>query len=309
MILPYLSGAFLGWSLGANDSANTFGPAVSSRMVPYRMATILIAVFVIAGAYVQGSRGIETLSSLTVQTRQTAWICSLSAALAVTMMTILKLPVSASQAAVGAIMGIGIIQRQIEWSSFIKVVVCWLSNPVVSVLICVVVYHSLRILVRIWKPTLFEYDPVMRSALVLCGCYSAYTLGANSAANVGAVFVGKDMLTMQQAVLFGGVSIALGALTYSRRVMMTVGKGIVKLDVFSSLCTVLSLAITVHVFALIGVPVSTSQAIVGAVLGISVVKGLQIINFRRLVAVFSGWVSTPIVACLIALALCAAFKV
>lgn len=308
MIWSYLSGAFLGWSLGANDSANTFGTAVSSRMVPYRLATVLIAVFVVVGACAQGGRGMETLGSLTEQTRHTAWICSLSAALAVTVMTVLRLPVSASQAAVGAIIGVGIMRRQVDWGALAKVVACWLSNPVLSILVCVGVYHALRVLVRLWSPTLFAYDPVMRAALILCGCYGAYTLGANSAANVGAVLVGKDMLTMPQAALFAGGTIAFGALTYSRRVMLTVGKGIVNLDVFSSLCTVLSLAISVHVFALIGVPVSTSQAIVGAVLGIGVVKGLQTVNRRRLAGVFAGWMSTPFVACLIALALSALFK-
>ena len=45
-----LSGIFMGWSLGSNDSANIFGTAVFSKKIRYRTAVILCAVFVIAGA-------------------------------------------------------------------------------------------------------------------------------------------------------------------------------------------------------------------------------------------------------------------
>ena len=303
-MLPYLSGAFLGWSLGANDSANTFGTAVSSRMVSYRLAVVLIAIFVIIGAWLQGAEGIETIRSLTTQTLSTASICSLAAALTVTLMTLLRLPVSTSQAVVGAIVGLGITQKQLNVSGLVKVVVCWLGTPIGAIIISVIVYHTLAFVIRRWRPSIFEYDPAMRAALIICGCYSAYSLGANNVANVSAVFVGENMLTIRQASLFGGISIALGALTFSKGVMLTVGKGVVKLDVFSSLCSVLALAITIHVYAVIGVPVSTSQGIIGAVLGIGFVKGLQTVKRKALIRIVAGWLATPVVACLLALVLC-----
>ena len=56
-MLTYLGGMFLGWGLGANDSANVFGTAVSSKMVKYRTAVIIIAIFVILGAWFQGAKG------------------------------------------------------------------------------------------------------------------------------------------------------------------------------------------------------------------------------------------------------------
>lgn len=96
-----ISGIFMGWSLGSNDSANVFGTAVFSKKVRYRTAVILTAVFVMAGAVLQGYRGMHTLRGLTEQTIDTAFIASLSAAVTVMLMTILKLPVSTSQAVVG----------------------------------------------------------------------------------------------------------------------------------------------------------------------------------------------------------------
>lgn len=93
-----LSGLFLGWALGANDSANVFGTAVSSRMIRYRNAVILTALFALAGAVLQGYAGLKTISGLTVQTAQSAFTISMAAAFTVTLMTIFKLPISTSQA-------------------------------------------------------------------------------------------------------------------------------------------------------------------------------------------------------------------
>ena len=104
-----ISAVYLGWSLGANDAANIFGTAVSSRMVKFATAAILSSIFVILGSMLEGGAGIETIGKLSVMDLATAGISSLAAAIAVTIMTILKLPVSTSQAVVGSIIGVGVM--------------------------------------------------------------------------------------------------------------------------------------------------------------------------------------------------------
>ena len=89
-----LGGIFLGWSLGANDAANVFGTAVSSRMIKFWTAAILAASFVLAGALLGGQSGIETLKGLTRFTYNQAIIASIAAACTVTIMTLFGLPVS-----------------------------------------------------------------------------------------------------------------------------------------------------------------------------------------------------------------------
>lgn len=313
-LFQYLGGLFLGWSLGANDSANVFGTAVSSRMVSYKLAIWLAAIFVILGAVLQGEAGIKTLSedlknkhqettSISETKEQTAdkavkiaVIASFAAALTVTLMTFFKIPVSTSQAVVGAIIGIGIMQQNVNFKGLGKVVTCWIGTPIGGAILTVLFYWIFKKIVQKWRPSIFIYDPAMRGLLIICGCYGAYALGANNVANVSAVFVGDNMLTVRQAAIFGGISIAIGSVTFSKAVMLTVGKGIVKLDAFSAFICVLSQAVTVHIYAIIGVPVSTSQAIVGAVLGIGFLKGAQTINFRTLRNVAAGWTATPFVA-------------
>ena len=289
-----ISSFFLGWALGANDSANGFGTAVSSRMIRYSTAVVLTAVFVIIGSFIQGHEGLKTLGNLTNQTINTAFIVSLASAITVTIMTILKLPISTSQSVVGAILGIGIMQNNINATGLTKVIICWIGTPVGGFIFGIILYYIFLYFFKRFRPTIFTADEILRIGLIIAGSYGAYALGANNVANVTGVFSG-NLLSSTQAVLLGGISIAAGALTFSKNVMLTVGKSIVKLDAFSALIVTVAHSVTVHIYAIIGVPVSTSQAIVGAVIAIGFIKGIQTINFITLGKVLSAWVFTPFV--------------
>lgn len=305
MFLSYLGSFFMGWNLGANDSSNVFGTAVSSRMVSFRTAVILTSIFVMIGALLQGHEGMHTLSGLTEQTMKTATIASFAAGLTVLGMTILRLPVSASQSMVGAIIGIGITKGQLNLGGLGKVVLCWVGTPLGGAFFAIILYYFFRFWVQRLRPSVFVLDPLIRMGLIFSGCYGAYALGANNVANVTGVFVGsgEHMMNTGEATLFGGLFIICGTITYSKGVMMTVGRGIVRLDAFSSLVTVLAHAITVHVYAIVGVPVSTSQAIVGSVLGIAVIKGAHTVDYKTLGHVGLGWLFTPVLAAFAASAL------
>ena len=296
MVLPILGGAYLGWSLGANDASNVFGTAVSSRMLRFRTAAVLCCVFVLVGALLEGHRGIETLGGLTSQTALTAGLTALAAALTVTMMTVLKLPISTSQAVVGAIIGVGLMQGEVNLGGLGKVVGCWIGTPIGAMLLAVLLYPSLGWVLNRLSLGMFRRDVILRVALIVVGSYGAYALGANNVANVSAMFVSAGSMSPLLASGVGAICISLGILTFSRRVMDTVGKGVVRLDAFSALVVVSAEAITVHVYAVVGVPVSTSQAVIGAVLGVGLVRGLRSVRLGPLRNIGLGWVLTPIVA-------------
>ena len=302
-MLSLLGGIFLGWSLGANDASNVFGSAVASRMLKFWTAAILASFFVLLGALLQGQAGIETLKNLTQLTLNHAVVSSVAAALTVTIMTILGLPVSTSQAVVGSILGIGLLNKQLNLTGLGKVAACWVGTPIGGVVIAVIVYGVLAFFYNRLKINIFQSDKLLRLSLIAAGSYGAYSLGANNVANVTAVFVGAGHLNLFSATLVGGLSIGLGILTFSKRVMETVGKKLVRLDSFSALVVLLAEAITVHFYAFIGVPVSTSQAVIGAVLGVGIVKGINTISRATLINVLIGWFLTPVVAGFLALAL------
>jgi PiT family inorganic phosphate transporter len=297
------AGIFLGWGLGANDASNVFGTAVASRMVRFSTAAALCTVFVIAGAVLEGGEGIETYRQLSPMSPNLAFVVSLAAALTVALMSFWRLPVSTSQAVVGALVLVGLMQQNLDTSSLLKVVICWVSTPVGAALVTVVLYYAVGKTLNLLFPSLFFYDRGLRWSLMIAGAYGAYALGANNVANVTGPFVGPDGLTPLWASLIGSGAIALGVITFSRRVMMTVGRDLVKLDAFTAFIAILSEAVTVHIFAMIGVPVSTSQAIVGAVLGIGLLKGAQTIRLRTLWRILFGWLGTPTISAAVALGL------
>ena len=302
-MLSLSSAIYLGWSLGANDASNVFGSAVASRMLKFRTAAILASAFVVLGALLEGQAGIETLKGLTQLTLKQAVVSSVAAAVTVTIMTLLGLPVSTSQAVVGAILGIGFINRHLNIAGLGKVLVCWFGTPVGGAVIAIIAYKVLALLYNRIRIDLFESDILIRLSLVAAGSYGSYALGANNVANVTAVFVGAGYLNVPAAALVGGLSIGLGIFTFSRRVMETVGRRLVRLDPFSAVIVVLAQAITVHIYTFIGVPVSTSQAVIGAILGVGIVKGISTVSTRTLVNILIGWFFTPVIASFIAVVL------
>lgn len=303
MMFSLLGGIFLGWSLGANDASNVFGSAVAARMVKFRTAAILASAFVLLGALLEGQAGIETLKGLTPLNLEQAVVSSVAAAVTVTIMTILSLPVSTSQAVVGAILGIALLNRNINIPGLGKVVACWIGTPVGGMIISIIIYRVLAFFYNSLNINLFQADNLLRLSLIGAGSYGAYALGANNVANVTAVFVGAGELTLFSAVFLGGLSIDLGILTFSWRVMETVGRRLVRLDPFSALVVLLAEAITVHIYTILGVPVSTSQAVIGAVIGVGIIKGIKTVERRTLINILVGWFLTPTAAAVIALSI------
>jgi PiT family inorganic phosphate transporter len=82
----------------------------------------------------------------------------------------------------------------------------------------------------------------------------------------------------------------VGVLTYSKNVMLMVGKQITALDPISALVAVVATAVTTHLFTQLSIPVSTSQAIVGAIVGVGLTKGMIAVNSRMLYLIPVGWV-------------------
>ena len=290
-------GLFLGWSLGANDAANVFGTAVAARIIRFSTAAGIAAVAIIAGACLEGGRGIETLAAVSTGSVATAVITSVCAALTVTVMTLLRLPVSASQAVVGAIVGVAIVGGQPDLSGLPKIITCWVATPIGAVVLACISYTLLGLVMNRLHISMLTRDRLLWGALVVVGAYGAYALGANNVANVTGVFYQTGSFdSTRQLALIGGVSIAVGVATYGRRVMMTVGADLVRLDAYAALIAIFAQAVTVHVFAEVGVPVSTSQALVGGVIGVGIMRGARAIDREVLKNIVLAWILTPIAA-------------
>jgi PiT family inorganic phosphate transporter len=291
-----LGGVFLGWSLGANHSANIFGTGVATGVIRYRTAIVLTAAFACLGAILEGSKTITTIAELAPLELTPAFICTLAAGITMAVLTFLAIPASTSQALVGAVLGAGLVSGTADFVKFYTIVSCWLLTPFCGMAMAYLLYHILGYVLEKTVRTITYRNLFYVIGIIASGCYGAYCLGGNGVGNVTGVYVGAGLVSPMAASIIGGLSIASGVLTYSRKVMKTIGKGIVALDPFSAFIAVFSEAATLHLFTQLGAPVSSSQAIVGAVLAVGLMRDFRTVSPRMLATIGIGWFLTPISA-------------
>ena len=328
IIIFLLGGLFLGWSLGANDAANVFGTAVGTRMVSFKTAAIVCSVFVILGAIISGAGTTETLGKLgSINALPGAFAACVAAGISVYLMTKIGLPVSTTQAIVGAIIGWNIYTGSTtNLQVLFTIVATWILCPIIAGLIAMGLFTLTKNFILKRKLHILRLDAYTRTALLLAGAFGAYSLGANNIANVMGVFVPISPFTditisnvfifssQEQLFLLGGVAIAIGVFTYSKKVMFTVGNDLLKMSPVAAFIVVISHSIVLFLFASQGissflqsinlpsiplVPVSSSQAVVGGVIGIGLLKGGKEVQWSIAGKISLGWITLPIIAALV----------
>ncbi len=321
------SGLFLGWSLGANDAANIFGTAVGTKMVRFRTAAIIASVFVIIGAVFAGGGASKTLTELgAVNTLAGAFMCAFAAAVTVYWMVSSSIPVSTSQSIVGAIIGWNCYSNKpTDYGILSEIVSTWILCPLLSGVIAICLYGLTRVWLKHAKIHLLRLDCYTRIGLILTGAFGAYALGANNIGNVMGVFVdanplqsinwhGFSLSATQLLFLIGALAISVGIFTRSHQIMRTVGKKIMVMSPIVAWIVVVSQSIVLFMFASQGleqflqnhnlpalplVPVSSSQAVIGAVMGIGIAKGGRNIHWDILGKISIGWITTPVISAML----------
>jgi len=145
-------------------------------------------------------------------------------------------------------------------------------------------------------------------------CYVALAQGANDVANaigplaviyslVKTGSVGATVPVPIFLLLFGGIGIACGIAMAGHRVMETIGTKITTLSNSRGFAVNFSAATTVLVASKMGLPVSTTHASVGGVLGVGLARGIEAVNFRIIFKIMLYWVLTVPVAALTSMAI------
>jgi len=300
MLLFYLIPAILlGWSLGSNNSSNIFGPAVVSGLISYKKAIIISALLVTAGSVIGGRQGLNTLGALTNLNVELLSLALFCAFLTIMFMSFVGLPASATQAVVGALIGISILKGAFNSTILTRIFISWILTPIGALILSFILY---RLFALIFKKFLgiTTQDRFLKILTWIAICYSAYSLGANNVANVTGVFV-NVLFTPYLLLLIGGSSIAVGILTTNKKVLYTVGKGIMELDHFSSSVSILGAGATLWIYSLIGIPVSVAQAIIGAIVGVGIATGTRTFDMNTIRKVIFGWIGTPIISGIISI--------
>ncbi|MFX0084882.1 MAG: anion permease [Candidatus Hodarchaeota archaeon] len=140
-------------------------------------------------------------------------------------------------------------------------------------------------------------DPAFLLASLGLGFFVAFTIGANDETMTPAV--GAGLLSLGLAVFIGGLFNFIGVFFLGEEVSKTVGNKFTSPDFPLSLSMVfvilISMAIWLFIVSIKGVPISSTQSVVGSVLGVVLLKwGLEAVNYETLILVVASWVISPV---------------
>ncbi len=244
-----------------------------------------------------------------------AFIIFACAGLTVFIMSFLKFPVSANQSITGAIIGWGLFHADYSDPAVLavnlpqlgKFASTWLINPLGAAVISFVLVFVVKKFLERRLTSMKNYDRMVKIGYLIAGAVASYSIGVNSSASVTALYYdpyfavtgsAANVLTNARlTAVIGGIAIAVGVLTFSKRVMMTVGGSIANITQIDGFLVIIAMAITVLLMeSLMGIPVSTSQAVVGAVIGAGLVSGVKNVNFGVFKRIAIAWISSPTVA-------------
>lgn len=138
---------------------------------------------------------------------------------------------------------------------------------------------------------------------ILSACYVAFAHGANDVSNAIAPVATvletiKNQAISQVATVplwllaFGGGGIVIGLATFGWRVMETIGKKITELTPTRGFCAEYGAATTILVASKLGLPISTTHCLVGAVLGVGAARGFRALNLRTVRDIILSWIIT-----------------
>ena len=139
--------------------------------------------------------------------------------------------------------------------------------------------------------------------MIFTACSMAFAHGSNDVANavgpMAAVIsvvesgaVGAKAAVAPWVLLLGGIGIVVGLATYGYKVMQTIGKKITELTPSRGFAAEMAAAATVVIASGIGLPISTTHTLVGAVLGVGLARGIGALNLRVIGGIFASWVIT-----------------
>jgi PiT family inorganic phosphate transporter len=139
--------------------------------------------------------------------------------------------------------------------------------------------------------------------MIFTACSMAFAHGSNDVANAVGPMAAVITVIQSGAVsakatvppwvlLLGGVGIVVGLATYGYKVMQTIGKRITELTPSRGFAAEMAAAATVVIASGIGLPISTTHTLVGAVLGVGLARGIGALNLRVIGGIFASWVIT-----------------
>ncbi|WP_419816430.1 anion permease [Glacieibacterium sp.] len=319
LALPWLI-ALIGVALvfdflnGLHDAANSIATIVSTRVLRPQYAVVWAAFFNFIAFLFFGLHVAQTVGTGIVHPDiidATVIFAALMGAIGWNVATwVLGIPSSSSHALIGGLLGAGIAKSgftAVVWSGVFKTSAAIVLSPAIGLVLALFLVLLVSWLFRRFTPN--RADGVFRKLqLVSASLYSLGHGGNDAQKTMGIIAV----LLYSQGLLQGGFHIplwvvlscqaamALGTMLGGWRIVHTMGSKITRLTPVQGFCAETGGAITLFAATALGVPVSTTHTITGAIVGVGASRRLSAVRWNIAGRIVIAWVVTLPVTALVA---------
>jgi PiT family inorganic phosphate transporter len=290
---------------GFHDAANSIATVVSTRVLSPQKAVLWAAFFNFVAAFVMGTHVAKTMGSgmidLSVVTHEVI-LAGLVGAIAWNLFTwYYGIPVSSSHALIGGYAGAAMAKAgptAILIGGWTKTLIFIMVAPLMGMLMGFILMVSVTWMFRRWHP--FKLDQVFRRMqLISAGLYSLGHGGNDAQKTMGIItglLVTGGYLDKFEVpfwvILISHAAIAIGTMFGGWRIVKTMGTKITKLQPFGGFCAETSGAITLFVATRLGIPVSTTHTITGAIIGVGATRRFSAVKWGVAGGIVWAWVLT-----------------
>jgi PiT family inorganic phosphate transporter len=291
---------------GFHDSANSIATIVSTRVLSPRYAVIWAAffnfiAFLFFGLHVANTIGKGIIDIAIVN--KPIILGTLVGACSWNIITwYLGLPTSSSHSLIGGMIGAALIKvgsKALVWKGIVKTVAFIFVSPVVGLLLGLVFGISVYWLFRRSAP--LKVDHIFRKGQLISAAFYSLGHGGNDAQKTmgiiavllfSAGLLGNTFFVPLWVVLACHTAIALGTMFGGWRIVKTMGQKVAKIKPVDGFCAELSASTTLFVSTALGIPVSTTHTITGAIMGIGSLRRLSAVRWGVARRIVWAWILT-----------------
>jgi PiT family inorganic phosphate transporter len=289
---------------GIHDSSNIVATMISSRALRPQLALFMTAVAVFCGPYIFGVMVANTIGNEIVSSEHInmiVLIAALVSAIAWNVLTwILGIPSSSSHALIGGIIGAAVVGagfEVIELNGVIKILVSLFISPIIGFVAGWLFANIVNLLC--WKATPRAND-VFKKLQIITALGPGLGMGSNDAPKtMGIISLGlmisgltKSFTVLPWVVLASASAIALGTAVGGWSLIKTLGSKFYKIRPIHGFSTQASAAIVVLAASLLGGPVSTTQVVSTAIMGVGAAERMSKVRWSVAGDIASAWFLT-----------------
>jgi len=298
---------------GFHDAANSIATVVSTRVLSPQKAVLWAAFFNFVAAFVMGTAVAKTMGKGMIDisvVNQHVILAGLIGAIAWNLFTwYYGVPVSSSHALIGGYAGAAVVRAGIGailFSGWTKTLIFIVLAPLMGAFLGFTLMVSVTWIFRRWHP--FRLDQLFRRMQLVSAALYSLGHGGNDAQKTMGIITGllvtagyhKGFEIPFWVIIICHAAIALGTMFGGWRIVKTMGTKITKLQPFGGFCAETAGAITLFLATHLGIPVSTTHTITGAIIGVGATRRISAVKWGVAGTIVWAWILTIPLAALVA---------